>query len=473
MFARHLRMFYALSCLVALAPAGAAVPDDPANPAGLYFYDKADATYPNISSYKAPTALLVTGRCNRTNAQFSDARTKGAEVLAYIDPVDILDTPAQCAAEFFTGAQLWPPYKIDKDGHPVYRTNWQDSKIGDLHVGSSWSDAVVAYVENLMRGGQVDGVFLDVVGARLWGISDWPNWPQAEKDEWTAGNVDLVRRINDSRKRINPYFIVINNGYWNPTGGIPDDNVVYPGETYVDGIVIEKHPPDASHAPYARRPYGNPGAGLEHRRMLVITDNPTDAAAWTNATGVTHVALQPEPEGYKSPAPPVIAPTPITDRPHWFGRVNFGPTPSVAMGADVKRGSKFALAQNGTLGSLWAYVDGAGGASGVQEMRLVLYRDNNGVPGAKVTESNSKWFQAGAPAGWREFIVPHVALTAGNYWITLFTGADANVVRNYLDNTKSNWYGNSDTFVGGASNPFGSGSTRPSELSVFATYSVP
>jgi hypothetical protein len=294
-----------LSCIGALAFAGAA---SAANPAGLYYEDHANAPYTNIASFHAPTALLVTGRCNRKDAHFAQARAAGAEVLAYVDPVDILTTPARCAAEFFTGAQLWP----HKDAQGNDRVNWKKSKLGDLRVGSSWANAVVAYVEGLMRDGNVDGVMLDVVGARLW-AADWNNWSEAEQNEWTAGNVDLVRRLNDSRKRIDPSFIIINNNFWNPKKTAPDPKVVYPGEQYVDGIVIEDHAAtEMNSRAFAGRRYGNPGAGHEQRRVLVITRSPSDALAWTNVAGVTHVALQGSSYAYAEP--PVVSPTPLTDR---------------------------------------------------------------------------------------------------------------------------------------------------------------
>jgi len=63
---------------------------------------------------------------------------------------------------------------------------------------------------------------------------------------------------------------------------------------------------------FAGRRYGNPGAGHEQRRVLVITRSPSDALAWTNVAGVTHVALQGS--SYKFAEPPVVSPTPLTDR---------------------------------------------------------------------------------------------------------------------------------------------------------------
>ena len=301
-----------LSCIGALAFAGAA---SAANPAGLYYQDNATAPYTNIESFHAPTALLVTGRCNRNDPHFAQARAAGAEVLVYIDPVDILNTPGRCAAEFFKGAQLWP----HKDAQGNDRVDWKKSKLADLRVGSSWADAVVAYVEGLMRDGKFDGVMLDVVGARLGSEADWNNWPAAEQSEWTAGNVDLVRRLNDSRKRIDPDFIIVNNGFWNPDKTAPDPNVVYPGEQYVDGIVIENHAVTQMNArAFAGRRYGSPGAGAEHRRVVVITRSSADAVAWSNVAGVTHVALQGS--TYKYAEPPVVSPTRLTDRRARSGR---------------------------------------------------------------------------------------------------------------------------------------------------------
>ena len=39
----------------------------------------------NVSLYGKPTGLLITGRCNRYEPEFAAARSKGAEVLAYLN----------------------------------------------------------------------------------------------------------------------------------------------------------------------------------------------------------------------------------------------------------------------------------------------------------------------------------------------------------------------------------------------------
>jgi hypothetical protein len=142
------------------------------------------------------------------------------------------------------------------------------------------------------------------------------------------------------------------------------------------------------------------------------------------------------------------------------------------MSADRKRASKFTLGEKATLLELWAYLDGNGGVSGNQTVRLVLYRDNNGVPGAKVAESSTHWLGNGAPPNWRPFTVPNVPLDPGSYWIAVFTGGTAGVVRNFGDPGAINWFNNDDLFSDGAADPYGAGNTGNLTLSVYATYTL-
>lgn len=154
-----------------------------------------------------------------------------------------------------------------------------------------------------------------------------------------------------------------------------------------------------------------------------------------------------------------------------FGRTDIAGTPSQGLTADEKRGSKFSLTSQGTLVSLSAYLDGNGGATGSQDLRMDLYQDDNGVPGAKVAESSIVSIAAGRAPGWVSFSTPNVSLAAGTYWIVIHSGATAGVARDYGDGA-DNWYGNSDTFSDGASDPFGTGSAGTGTLSVYATYTT-
>ena len=135
----------------------------------------------------------------------------------------------------------------------------------------------------------------------------------------------------------------------------------------------------------------------------------------------------------------------------------------------MKRGSKFTLSETGTLLSLSAYLDGSGGTAGSQNVRLALYRDSSGVPGAKVAETTAMAIASGTAAGWVTFAAPQTPLSAGTYWIVIHTGGTAGIVRNVGDGT-ANWYGNADTYSDGASDPFGTGSAGTGTLSVYATY---
>src|SRR4029078_11734763 len=95
-------------------------------------------------------------------------------------------------------------------------------------------------------------------------------------------------------------------------------------------------------------------------------------------------------------------------------------TPSSGMAADRKRASKFNIPDTGHLTDLVVYLDGLGGATGTQAVRLDLYRDNNGLPGTKVAESATRNFTNGAAAAWYGFGTPDTTLlTTCDSWIRI------------------------------------------------------
>ncbi|HET9448605.1 MAG TPA: hypothetical protein VFO35_20200 [Steroidobacteraceae bacterium] len=272
-----------------------------ANPFGLAFSKET-----NVSLYGKSTGLLVTGRCNRYEAEFATARSRGAEVLAYLNAASRPDQRVCALDEGFymnnRGAvPLWP--------YPSYgqRSIWPNTRMTDMRPGSKWILHVVAYVEKLMRERKVDGVFLDVIGGRPWNQSNWTNWSQAEKNAWTDGSVDLVRRLDAKRRAINPNFIIVNNNLWTITGGSTRGLA---GEKYVDGVSIE-HPAglNAYHLAYAKKPFSN----LGHRRVLVIARNATEARQWANVSAVTHVSPQTSAQ-YGYPTAPVVSFKALYDR---------------------------------------------------------------------------------------------------------------------------------------------------------------
>jgi hypothetical protein len=409
--------------------------------------------------------MLVTGRCNRNAAEFVAARKAGAEVLAYLDPIERPDVrPCALDEEFYmnnySAVPLW-----GKDANGMFRVNYEGMTMIDIRKGSVWSNSVVSYVEKLMREDKVDGVFLDVVGSRLYSmLAKWETWPEAERREWTEGSVDLVRRIDALRRQINPKFIVVNNNLWNENGSLG-----LPGEQYVDGVCIERpfSAPQAGtfHANYAGRAFGN----LGHRRVIVIAKTSADVPAWAAIAGVTHVTDGAPP--YAGATPPAVPFTRLVDRPKTFGRSDAATIASGGMSADRKRGSKFTVSELGTLLKLSAYLDGNGGASGSQVLKLALYRDSGGVPGAKVAESSAVSINSGMSPRWVDFPASGARLDPGAYWIMILSGGTSSVARNYGDGV-NNWYGNTDAYSDGASNPFGAGATGTGTLSLSASYTV-
>lgn len=295
MFRKH--ALVAVSALLLCLSAGVV---SAANPLGIAW-----KTVTNVPLYGKPTGMLIAGRCNRNDPSFQAARQKGAEVLAYLNPVARPDHFV-CALDtkFYMNdigqVPLWP--------HPTYgqRSAWANTRQTDIRAGSDWSDYVVKYVEGLMREGKVDGVFLDTVGVRPWSsLAEWNSWPTWEKNAYAAGNIDLVRRLDARRRAIKPSFIIVNNNVWEA-----GTTKAFEGERYVDGVVLE-HPKPLNpwHVNYVGKPFGN----LGHRRVLVIANSRSEAQAWAKVRGVTHVSDQTTSQ-YKHPNAPAVPFQRLTDR---------------------------------------------------------------------------------------------------------------------------------------------------------------
>jgi hypothetical protein len=251
--------------------------------------------------------MVIAGRCNRNDPAFRQARSRGAEVLLYISATARPDSRVcRLDNELYMNdpgrVPLWP---FPSEGE---RVSYPKTHMTDMRPGSPWIQHVVDYVEQLMRDGQFDGVFLDAMGARTWDkLAQWENWPQNEKDVWTDGNIDLVRRLDERRRAVNPGFIIVTNGFWDrgdPRG--------FGGERYVDGIMLE-HPKAGSpwHIKNASKPYSD----LGHRRVLVVAKDKESAQAWAKVKGVTHVSDQSGGSNqYAHPNQPAVPFEPMHDR---------------------------------------------------------------------------------------------------------------------------------------------------------------
>lgn len=279
------QLLWVISLVAVLARVDAA--HSAANPLGLFF----DNSFDNIEDYAHPGGLVVTGNCNRYDERFAKVRAAGGEVLAYLNPIEIYDTlPCKLSRDFYDGGNvaLWPFPKYGE------RVNWPKTHLVDIRAGTEWSNHIVEYVAGLMREGKVDGVFLDNIGAQLWARAKWNSWAPEEKEAWTLGNVDLVRRIDEQRRKIDPDFIVVTNNFWDKGGPAGLE-----GERYVSGIMLEHSTFNRFHQDYAQRKFADSGP----RRVIVMAKTPDDVARWAQSPGVTHVGWQPK---YDHPGKPLV-----------------------------------------------------------------------------------------------------------------------------------------------------------------------
>jgi hypothetical protein len=153
------------------------------------------------------------------------------------------------------------------------------------------------------------------------------------------------------------------------------------------------------------------------------------------------------------------------------GRASIAAVPSKGLTADFKRAVKFTMPTTGRLASLTAYLDGKGSSGTLgQGIGFSLYRDQGGVPGRRIADTNQFAIWSGQPASWNTMPATPISLTPGTYWIALHTGAASGVIRDFGDGSEPNWYGNADTFSDGAAAQFGAGSLGNNTMSAAVLY---
>jgi hypothetical protein len=145
--------------------------------------------------------------------------------------------------------------------------------------------------------------------------------------------------------------------------------------------------------------------------------------------------------------------------------------PSSGLTANFKRGSRINLPERGAPYYLSAYLDGLGGGTSPQTVRLALYRDADGVPGERVVTTEEMTMAPGSQPQWRTAlrIDAQPDLDPGDYWLIIHSGGTAGVIRDYGDGASS-WYGNADQYSDGPSSPFGADSAGTGTITAVAIY---
>ena len=164
-----------------------------------------------------------------------------------------------------------------------------------------------------------------------------------------------------------------------------------------------------------------------------------------------------------------------------FGRKTVGSTPSGGLSANYIRGSAFGAyleANDGPTTALWAYLDGLGGASGSQQLRMALYEQDQygGAESRKLVESEVVTIAAGTPPGWVRFPIttPINFGLAPTYYIAIESGPTGGVVRGYGGDSWDTWTGEATTFSSSAPDvfPHPNAATGTGTLSVYLEYSA-
>jgi subtilisin family serine protease len=165
-----------------------------------------------------------------------------------------------------------------------------------------------------------------------------------------------------------------------------------------------------------------------------------------------------------TPSGPPPPPPPAT-----FGKTTVGASSDNYL-AERKRVSRYALPKAGSVSKLSIYLAPTS-TSGQQVLKGVIYADSSGSPGALLGVSNQLTFKSASAAGWYELpLATPLKLTAGNYWIGVITGGESHVAGFRYDRVTGSRVINANTYISGASNPFGSFWTDAEQTSLYATY---
>jgi hypothetical protein len=134
-----------------------------------------------------------------------------------------------------------------------------------------------------------------------------------------------------------------------------------------------------------------------------------------------------------------------------------------------KRASPFTLAAARDVVSLVAYTDGKYAATGSPPVTGVLYAGTASGPTTRLATSAALTVTAGRAPGWLKlsFAAP-VRLAAGTYWIGLHTGGTTVVMRYASQTVTGAMRMNTDAYADGAAATFGTATTYPNQLSLYA-----
>jgi hypothetical protein len=149
-----------------------------------------------------------------------------------------------------------------------------------------------------------------------------------------------------------------------------------------------------------------------------------------------------------------------------YGASAAGAEWSAGQAADRLRARRVTLPQGRTLQSATIMLDGLGGTAGTQKTRMAIYRNSNNQPGTLVAVGKELTIYSSSAAAWYTSEFTPITLTAGDYWITEFTGPTAGVSRNN-GTPGTNYYAGAAPYASGAPATFPAGGTGSVDMSVY------
>jgi hypothetical protein len=146
----------------------------------------------------------------------------------------------------------------------------------------------------------------------------------------------------------------------------------------------------------------------------------------------------------------------------------YGTATAFNVTGDKKYVSQITITADCNLESIRAYMKGQGGGSATTNVKAVLYTDSSGSPDALLQESSVAVVTQADQDQFVNFSFSSLpAVAAGTYWIGIHVETSGRAMAYKFSTANLTKY-NSDTYVGGAANPFGAASNDTGPLVIFA-----
>ncbi len=169
----------------------------------------------SLDQYAAPgNVIIVTAeQRNRNPARLRAWRAKGAIVMAYVNLIDYIK-PADPIQNTLYGGNFPSAWF-----YPGNYSNWPGTRLLDLRASSAvatyngftgtWGQYAARWIRNevIKDGTLFNGVFLDVWGARLWGVPAVPSGPGTD---WEAG---IAKWGQEIRNQVGSTVYIVGNNH--------------------------------------------------------------------------------------------------------------------------------------------------------------------------------------------------------------------------------------------------------------------